>query len=835
MKARCYFLVLILMMVLVGCGKTDNPVAPNGVSDVPGSILNDGESIHSGFPPGNRILWGLWKISISADRTDVSVIPDRTGALHLNAVRLLEVAPCTDCLTFENVEILPDKVLEADVRIQHPISGNLKLTCFDVRGIFITGADYNFPACSRDIAWGDGKPRMLNPDGYTQLFNPVDYPETIPPAFGYIPGLKATGGDLTATLNPYLAYEKDQPRRMFAPGNLGTRKVRIQLVDGPLEFGYAVDGCWHPVPGEVIDPVVDFPLSANCYEAYQITTQVGDDNSLPDMGYTEVVVEVFDHQGLDTIGDVTVEAPGLFAGESPLSLSTATGVDSWLFTGTISNETGILNDEYPLLVRVTDTDSDPNLGVIDAWQITRVTVVEPQTPGWARTWGGPGSDNSSGVATVGSDCIYVCGQFEQTVDFDPGPGIDEHISNGDADVFLAKYDQAGIFLWSRTWGGPGTEYVKQAGIDSNGDIYVTGSFEEYFDFDPGDGTDIKGANGSFDTYLSKFDSNGNYIWARTWGGFTTSQSTGLCVDSQDNVYITGHFGMTTDLDPGVGIDEHTSVGSNDVYLSKIDSSGDYVWGRSWGGLMTDFGFDVTVYDSGPVYVIGVFMGSADLDPGNGTDIHVSNGEQDIFLSKFDPSGVFQWARTWGGIEAEYSSTTAVDGNGNIYASGTFRETVDFDPGAGMDEHSSEGMRDIFISKFDDFGSFQWVRVWGGVESDYAGGCVSDSLNNIYVSGSFSDEVDFDPGPGTEIHSSNGEHDVSLSKFDSSGNLLWARTWGGIGQDYGGGAGVDSSGSVYSIGRFTNEVDFDPGTGSDFHVSNGERDAFLVRFLANGNW
>ena len=231
---------------------------------------------------------------------------------------------------------------------------------------------------------------MLNPDGFTPDFNPTEYPYANPPALGYIDGKHATGGNLTATLNPFVAYRRDAPRRMFEAGSSDTRTVQIYAPTGPIHFGYAVDACWAPA-GNVVDPVKDFPPEANCLEAYMIS--VGIDSKLPPQSGSTVPIDitVFDHQGNDTISSVTIEAPDLFSGEIPLSFATSVNDEESLFSGTIPNQLGAKDGEYQLLVRVKDTQGDMNLGRIDGWQVGKVEVG--WTKGWARTWGGSGYDS----------------------------------------------------------------------------------------------------------------------------------------------------------------------------------------------------------------------------------------------------------------------------------------------------------------------------------------------------------------------------------------------------------------------------------------------------------
>ena len=126
----------------------------------------------------------------------------------------------------------------------------------------------------------------------------------------------------------------------------------------------------------------------------------------------------------------------------------------------------------------------------------------------------------------------------------------------------------------------------------------------------------------------------------------------------------------------------------------------------------DHGYGVTADDPGNVYVTGSFWSTVDFDPGPGTDEHSSSGWDDAFLSKFDANGDFQWACSWGGGANDHGYGVAIDGSGNVYVTGYFFGTVDFDPGEGEDAHSAFGL-DVVLSKFDSNGNFQWARTWGG--------------------------------------------------------------------------------------------------------------------------
>jgi len=327
------------------------------------------------------------------------------------------------------------------------------------------------------------------------------------------------------------------------------------------------------------------------------------------------------------------------------------------------------------------------------------------------------------------------------------------------------------------------------------------------------------------------------------GGTGDDGGSSIAIDSAGNVYITGFFSGTVDFDPGTGVDNHTSNGNWDIYLCKFDAGGNFLLARTWGSNSMDRGAGIAIDRWNNVYVVGPFQGTADFDPGPGVDNHTSNAGtmNNPFISKFDANGNFKWARTWGtancGSEA-YSC--AVDKFGNVYAVGDFCETlgvpVDFDPGNSVDNHFCNGAFDAWIVKYDSLGNYQWGNTWGGDSYD-DGPSVAVDDGGVYDAGMYmSLNCDFDPGAGTDIHSSNGDIDVFINKFDLNGNHIWTKTWGGTGADDAGKIITDGAGHFYVAGYFTGTADFDPGPGTfNLTGAGGIADIFISKFDTTGNF
>ena len=482
--------------------------------------------------------------------------------------------------------------------------------------------------------------------------------------------------------------------------------------------------------------------------------------------------------------------------------------------------------------------------------------------GWARTWGGNGASvRANGVTADTTGMVYVVGEFSGTVNFDPlgnsaGSTITSH--NGTIDAFLAQYTSAGSFRWARAWGGGvvggtgpvGRDTASSVGVSSTGDVFVVGHYQYTVDFNPAGGaTHTSNAGSANNVFVSSFDSQGTFRWVRTWGPADGgAEGYSVAIDALDNIYVVGDFtGSGCDFAPWSTHDYHANhppaPGSPfgalfDSYLSKLDSNGNFLWARTWGGEGYDDGPGVAVDGVGNVYVGGMYASQTiNFDPAGGSaglghPANDSGIKVDAFLSKFSSDGTFQWVRTWGAAGTdEVGATVAADGAGGIYLAGRFGCTAcDFNPGPGgsPDLHSTQGDADGFVSKFRSDGTFEWARTFGGTGADAVGNVMPDGWGNVYASGLFANTISF--GAGVDIPS-HGDSDAFVARFDATGNLLDALTWGGTGADGANRLARDQSGSVYVAGWFQNLVDFDPSGGVDQHTAVGIRDGFLSRLLA----
>jgi len=464
------------------------------------------------------------------------------------------------------------------------------------------------------------------------------------------------------------------------------------------------------------------------------------------------------------------------------------------------------------------------------------SVLTAQDFDLAKAMGGTSSDEGYSITTDASGNVYTTGYFQGTADFDPSSGTTNLTSAGNKDIFIQKLDASGNLLWAKAIGGTSYDYGISITTDASGNVYTTGFFAKTADFDPSSGTTTLTSAGSYDIFIQKLDASGNFVRAKAMGGTSYDEGYSITTDSSGNVYTTGYFQGTADFDPSAGTTNLTSAGSNDIFIQKLDASGNFVWAKAMGGTSFDFGRSISTDAYGNVYTTGTFLGTAVFDPSaTGTTNLTSAGSVDIFIQKLDASGNLLWAKAMGGTSDDFCVSITTDASGNVYTTGYFEETADFDPSAGTTNLTSAGEYDIFIQKLDASGNLLWAKAMGGTSYDEGWSITTDASGNVYTTGSFQGTADFDPSSGTTNLTSAGGYDIFIQKLDASGNLVWAKTMGGTSHDFGYSITTDASGNVYTTGYFRGTADFDPSTtGTTNLTSAGSGDIFIQKLDASGN-
>lgn len=347
-------------------------------------------------------------------------------------------------------------------------------------------------------------------------------------------------------------------------------------------------------------------------------------------------------------------------------------------------------------------DFDPGVGVSNLTSLGNldIFILKLDFTGnfiWAKSIGGPGYQYGESLTLDGLGAVYVTGKFNSSVDFDPGAGTFTLIGNQDA--FVAKLNASGNFVWAKAMGGSLGDIGQSVKVDGNTNVFVAGEFGSSVDFDPGPSTFTLTSHGSKDAFVLKLDSSGNFVWAVSFGGTEFDSGQCLALDSNGDVVVTGFFYFTMDINPGVGVQNVTAAGISDSYVLKLTNAGNFVWGKSYGGVNEDTGMSVAIDGIGNIYALGHFMFVVDFDPGAGVSNLSSAGDRDVYMQKLNSAGNFLSAIRMGGNNLEYGYGIAVLNNNYIYATGPFSTVADFDPGVGTMNLTSAGIEDAFVAKY----------------------------------------------------------------------------------------------------------------------------------------
>jgi len=424
---------------------------------------------------------------------------------------------------------------------------------------------------------------------------------------------------------------------------------------------------------------------------------------------------------------------------------------------------------------------------------------------WVKKAGGTSYDSSSSIAVDANGNSYITGYFYGSATF----GTTTLTSSGGSDIFVAKLDINGNWLWAKKAGGTDFDFGNSIAVDANGNSYVTGYFSGSANF----GTTTLTSSSEYYTeiYVAKLDINGNWLWANKAGGTGWDYGYGIAVDANGNSYVTGAFAESAIF----GTTTLTSSGGSDIFVAKLDSSGNWLWAKQAGGTDYDDGYGIVVDINGNSYVTGIFYSS---NCSFGSTTLTSSGGSDIFVAKLDINGNWLWAKQAGGTSGDSGNGIAVDANGNSYITGGFKESATF----GTTTLTSSGYYDydIFVTKLDIDGNWLWAKQAGGTGDEGSNSIAVDANGNSYITSGFEESVNF----GTTTLTSSGYLDIFVAKIDHNGNWLWAKQAGGAIDDCGYGIALDANGNSYVTGFFMESANF----GTTTLTSSGDRDIFVAK-------
>lgn len=386
---------------------------------------------------------------------------------------------------------------------------------------------------------------------------------------------------------------------------------------------------------------------------------------------------------------------------------------------------------------------------------------------WVQTIGAAGTvDQGLAIAVAPDGSVYTTGHFTGSVNFD-NAGSDVLTANGQ-DLFVMKLDNTGAFQWAKDIGGSGDDLGTGIAISSDSaSFYLTGVFSGTANFNPVAGTANLTSTGPSEAFVAKYQSDGTYMWADGFGGSSGDEPLSIAI-SPDNsgVYTTGWFQGSVDFNPGSGSFTLTSSGGKDAFINKLNSDGSFAWARDFGSTKDDAAQSVAVGSDGSVYIGGYFQGTIGFNPGTGVSNLTSAGNQDGLVAKLSSSGNYIWAADVGGISTDQVNGVAVDSSGNVYATGEFIGTADFNPNPATPFNiTAAGSQDAFVLELASTAAFVSVRhVGGSGGTDTGAAAAIGSAGNVDVVGTFSDAADFDPTTAVDNVTALGSFDAFIASY-----------------------------------------------------------------------
>ncbi len=339
------------------------------------------------------------------------------------------------------------------------------------------------------------------------------------------------------------------------------------------------------------------------------------------------------------------------------------------------------------------------------------------------------------------------------------------------------------YQWAKAAGWIGQDAARALAVDDDGNVYVAGQYGGYSQFD----TIFCYGNGTYEAFLAKYNSVGDVQWVKHAGGPNEDYATGVCIDTEGFIYITGYF-----LD-SIFFDDLKleSADLNDIFIAKYSPDGELIWAKSAGGRGDDRAYAITADPHGNIAISGQFSGTSNFD----LNFVSSSGDYDSFLAKYGNNGICQWVKKGGGSNDDASKGIASDAAGNFFITGYIYGNTLFD--TVQLTTTSPTSTDIFIAKYNPWGGFEWVRKCDSYLGDNPYAIATDWQGNSYITGYFQNETTF----GNQTIYAEGYNDAFLTKYNPDGECEWAKTIGGNDLDVGTSVCVDDYGSVYITGFF----------------------------------
>lgn len=424
---------------------------------------------------------------------------------------------------------------------------------------------------------------------------------------------------------------------------------------------------------------------------------------------------------------------------------------------------------------------------------------------WATSGQGNDFDAVEYTATDGNGNTYVIGSFYNTLTIDTF-----HLtSHGLKDVFWAKLDKYGQIVWAKSTGGKGNDLPGGIAVTNSNQVYVFFSFIDTISDNEFQVADTGWEN---DLLLAKYDTAGNLQMYKTWGSTYRDRGTSIAVDDMGHVYLLGAFSdysgspapnTTINFDGNI----LTSLGGRDAFIVKLDSDLTTLWAKGAGGVAPDFPNKISIDKDRNVVITG--QGAYNMNFGN---IQITSPYLFVFVAKYDSLGTVLWANVGSSnLIGIYGISCSTGSDGSVYCAGHYDTPSNINPVSQIKFGNTTLTGDYaFLVKYDANGNLQWAKNLGQTARDAAYDIAVDSMDNLYVTGTFNYTGIF----GNDTFYTVGHDDIFVNKYDSNGNHIWTVTAGGVTNDGAYAIALDKNNDIH-IGGY---ISSDPAYFGSYEVS-----------------
>lgn len=498
-----------------------------------------------------------------------------------------------------------------------------------------------------------------------------------------------------------------------------------------------------------------------------------------------------------------------------------------------------------------DIDFDPGVGktILSAPYANEVFLLSLNSEGKFRYASSIAENNQNdqirqigkSIAVDDEGSIFLTGTFSgKNIDFDPGTNKVLFTSQGQ-DIFLAKYDKTGKYIFNKVIGGNDVDEVNKLQLDHDNNILICGYFKSYYnDFDPGFDSAQLMLHGRQDIYFAKYDKNGNYVFAKSIGGTKYDEAISLAVATDNSFIVTGSFqNKNVDFDPGPGIHILNSVYGSDLFFARYDLNGNYIYAYNLAINNYEEVYDIAIKKNNNFTIVGgSYNSEIDFDP-DPDSTHYVTGFGNQFFAEYSLTGNLLNVSTLASYETETNRFLINDEGEYILAGKCYGELDTLVANDSSDGGYTTKPHNFFVSRLDK--NAHHISSFTSDNYNYPGSIgagvtamAKDESGNTYTCGYLSGRYDFDPGPGTYILAPGGNlpyisHGY-FAKYDKNGKIVFAKLLVSTSIQN---IAIDKNQNIFLVGTAGYRSDFDP-SDSVFTLPLGYGGYFIAKYNAGGN-